>query len=66
MVRSHNIASPQVQRFLPQPVEKTKLFSLAAEVLIDRSRRPLFAPPTPPEPSASGDAMEVDEDKPAV
>ena len=71
VVRSHNIASPQIQRLLPPPVIKSfKPFSLAVEALIDRSRQPLLLPPTPtPEPSASGDGepMEVDdEDKPAV
>ena len=66
VVRSHNIASPQVQSLLPPPVKSSQPFRLGVEALIDRSRRPLIAPPTPPEPSASGDAMEVDEDKPAV
>ena len=69
VVRSHNIASPQIQSLLPPPVKPFKVFSLGVEALIDRSRQPLLFPPTPPEPSANGDGepMEVDdEDKPAV
>ena len=60
MVRSHNIASPQIQRLLPPPVKSFQPFSLAVEALIDRSRRPLLAPPEPPQPSASGEPMDVD------
>ena len=71
VVRSHNVASPQIQRLLPPPppIKPFKVFSLGVEALIDRSRQPLLFPPTPPEPSANGDGepMEVDdEDKPAV
>ena len=61
MVRSHNIASPQIQSLLPPPpVKKFQPFSLAVEALIDRSRRPLLVPPEPPQPSASGEPMDVD------
>ena len=60
LVRSHNIASPQIQSLMPPPVKKFQPFSLAVEALIDRSRQPLLSPP--PHPSASGDGEPMDVD----
>ena len=64
MVRSHNIASPQIQRLLPPPVQSFQPFSLAVEALIDRSRRPLLSPPPLPSASGDGDPMDVDDSPP--
>lgn len=60
ITRSHNIASPQIQRLLPPSPKVAKTFRPEVEALLDRSRPVLQPPPPPQEPSESGEPMEVD------